>query len=182
MITLAPNEKMIRVIRRHWFILFARTIGLVALLVGPFILYSVMEGQEIIFGPTPITVSLSPAVATFFGGTWILILWLRFFNEWTDHYLDGWVVTDKRIVDIEQRGFFSREVSSFRLERLQDVTTDIHGIIPTLLNFGDVHVQTAGEDRDFIIKGAPNPKQLKELILTESDKYLEEIRVSGSNV
>jgi uncharacterized membrane protein YdbT with pleckstrin-like domain len=181
MITLTPDENIIRVIRRHWFILLVRTFGLLVILVTPFIFFSLGIGNGIFQETGTAIVSISPSVWTFLGATWILVVWLRFFHDWTDHYLDGWVITDKRIIDIEQRGFFSREVSSFRMERLQDVTTDVHGIIATLLNFGNVHVQTAGEDQDFIIKGAPDPKKLKELILSESDKYLEEIRASGSN-
>ena len=59
------------------------------------------------------------------------------------------------------------------MERIQDITIDIHGIIPTLLDFGDIHVQTAGDSQEFVMKGAPNPRRLKELILKESDKYVD---------
>lgn len=173
MIKLRPDETVKEVVRRHWFILLMRTIGLLVVLAAPFILYGFASGKEIALGLTSFTVHLEPALLVFLGSLWALIVWLRFFHEWTDHYLDGWIVTDKRIIDIEQFGFFSRQVSSFRMERIQDITTDVHGIIATLLDFGDIHVQTAGDSQEFVMKGAPNPKRLKEIILKESDKYIE---------
>ena len=173
MITLRDDETIKKVVRRHWFILLGRTFGLLIILAAPFVLYGFTYGREIALGLTSFTISVEPTLLVFFGALWALIIWLRFFHTWTDHYLDGWIVTDKRIIDIEQFGFFSRQVSSFRMERIQDITIDIHGIIPTLLDFGDIHVQTAGDSQEFVLKGAPNPKRLKELILKESDKYVD---------
>lgn len=173
MIKLRPDETVIEVVRRHWFILLGRTIGLLGIFAAPFIIYGFVSGKEIALGLFTFTVAIETPLLLFFGSLWALIVWLRFFHEWTDHYLDGWIVTDKRIIDIEQFGFFSRQVSSFRMERIQDITTDVHGIIPTLLNFGNIHVQTAGDSQEFVMNGAPDPKHLKELILKESDKYME---------
>ena len=74
---------------------------------------------------------------------------------------------------MEQHGFFRREIASFRLERLQDVTTEVRGIVATFLKYGDVHVQTAGTDREFVFKYAANPKEVKEKILTEHDRIID---------
>jgi uncharacterized membrane protein YdbT with pleckstrin-like domain len=118
-----------------------------------------------------------PISLLFFGlSIWWLLLWTRFASEWTNHYLDIWVVTNKRVIDIEQRSFFSRQVSNFRVERVQDITTDVHGFFHTMLNFGDVHVQTASENLEFIIRDAPNPSAIKQLLLRETDRAIEEYR------
>jgi len=76
-------------------------------------------------------------------------------------------------VDIEQHGFFKREVSSFPLSKVQDVTYTVSGIIPTWLHFGDVRIQTASISEDFIMKQIPFPDLVRdrlEDLLQESKK------------
>ena len=60
-------------------------------------------------------------------------------------FLNAWVLTNRRITTIKQRRFFNREVSSLLLPRIQDVTTNVTGVLPSLLGIGDIKVQSAGE-------------------------------------
>ena len=129
-----------------------------------------MAGRNFPLGEVDIELTLPLPLLIFLISLLALIIWIRFFSLVTDIYLDSWTITNKRIIDIDQRGFFNRQVSSFRIERIQDVTTDINGIIATFLNFGDIHVQTAGDDQEFIIHGVPNPKAIKQNILKEVDR------------
>ena len=69
------------------------------------------------------------------------------------------------MLNIKQRRFFSREVSSLFLSRVQDVTTDVTGILSSLLGIGDIKVQTAGEDVEFVMRGIPRPEQMRDVIL-----------------
>jgi len=55
------------------------------------------------------------------------------------------------------------------MERIQDVTYEVEGIVATILGFGDVHVQTAGESDEFLIKGISNPERVKKKILGHID-------------
>lgn len=173
MIDLAKDEKILLVIHRHWFVLAMRIFVVIFIYFFPFAIYLYIESKGFMFDPTVLTFRLEAPVFFLGAVIWTLLVWMRIFADFTDHYLDGWVVTDKRIIDVEQKGFFSRTVSSFRMERIQDVTVEIHGIIATLLDFGDVHVQTASEDYDFIIRDAPKPKSLKKRILEESDNIMD---------
>jgi len=100
---------------------------------------------------------------------------MRAIGIWTDYYLDVWTVTDKRIIDQEQQGLFHRRTSVFRIERIQDVTIEVRGIVATLLNFGDIHVQTAGEAQEFIMYGIAHPKYVREIILEQLDRVTESI-------
>jgi uncharacterized membrane protein YdbT with pleckstrin-like domain len=163
-------------VRKHWFVLLLELAIPIIALPLPFLLYDVVSGQEFVIGAKTVSVALPEALLSFFGAVWALIIWMKLFGIWTDYYLDTWVITNKRIVDIEQKGFFRRHTGSFRMERIQDVTIEINGILATLLRFGDIHVQTAGESREFVIKGIPKPKRLKEEILRQSDIVVEQTR------
>lgn len=179
MIKLAKDEFVVEVIRKHWFPPLVHTISISFLFIIPIVGIFLLLGVSI---PTGIDRSFTLSLSFLFANTsyiffgisfWGLFLWLRFFTFWTDYHLDGWIITNKRVVDIEQRGFFRRNIASFRLERLQDVNTVVNGIIATFLNFGDIHVQTAGSEREFVLKYAQNPGHVKQVIMNQHDEILE---------
>jgi len=115
-----------------------------------------------------------------------LILWLLFFFRWTDYYLDVWVLTNKRIFDVEQKGFFSRSMSVFRLERIEDITININGILATFLKYGDIHIHTAGTHdddgdgvTDLTIRTAKDPLQVKQEIMDQHSAVLQGLNIDG---
>lgn len=103
-------------------------------------------------------------------GLFFLFGLLFLFQYFLDYWCDVFIVTDKRILDIEQKGLFSRTVSELRLYRTQDVTTEIKGILHSLFDYGDVFIQTAGEKQRFIFEDVPHPTQIAKLILELSEK------------
>jgi len=162
MIKLDKNEKVILEARKHWFILFTETFFLIFLLLFPLFIFigiKILNIQQYIK-----FIGDGTFLSIMFIAIWFLFIWIIFFVIWTNYYLDILIVTNKRIIDIEQKGLFSREVSTFRLDRIQDITIEVRGILATLLDFGDVHIQTAGEKRDFVAKGAPHPTLIKRKI------------------
>jgi len=162
MIKLHKDEKIILEARKHWFILFAEALFLAFLLVLPIV---VAIGANILNASKFITVvGDSTFLFIILTAAWLLFIWITFFVIWTNYYLDILVVTNKRIIDIDQGGLFSREVSTSMLENLEDITIEVHGIIATLLDFGNIHLQTAAESREFVVEGIPNPVKVKGLI------------------
>lgn len=181
MITLGPDEFVQVEERKHWFILFAELLGYIILYVLPFGIYYVLSYYLLPTAGSHIDISLSPALATFLTASWSLIIWMRLISVWTDYYLDIWIVTSKRILDLEQKGLFHRKSSVFRIERIQDVTVETKGAIATLLNFGDIHVQTAGEAHEFVMRGITNPKRVRKIILQQLDLVAESTSGRTSN-
>lgn len=173
-INLEQDEKIIFIAHRHWFVILGRILGILLLLIAPIIVFVFISTLELSI-PRLILGNLIFMSAILLS-IWSLILWLLLFIIWTNYFLDMLVVTNKKVIDIEQKSLFSREISSFPLEKIQDITTDIDGIIPTFLNFGDVYLQTAGddEDRKFMLKGAKNPAFVKGRILKEQQRVLRE--------
>ena len=173
-INLEPDENVIIIVRKHWWILVRQIISSVVLAVAPIVLYMVLVVYlSDIAGAAPlreilITYSLE---LQFVYLAWLLVVWMMFANFWTDHYLDLWAITDRRIIAIDQRGFFRRFLSSFRLERLQDMNIEVNGILPTLLNYGSIEAQTAGgSNEEFKAFNMPDPRGLKALIIKSADE------------
>jgi len=98
---------------------------------------------------------------------------LSLFVIWTNYWLDMWIVTNKRIVHVDQKTLFSRTIIATRIDRVQDVRAKVSGIIPTLLGFGDLHVQTAGaSSANMLIRGIPKPNDVRREILHRLDEAI----------
>jgi uncharacterized membrane protein YdbT with pleckstrin-like domain len=76
------------------------------------------------------------------------------------------------VIDIEQKGFFHREVTSFSFRQIQDITVETKGLIQTFFKFGTLHIQTAGHDRDILINSAENPEEVRTLVLKYQEKLI----------
>ena len=95
-----------------------------------------------------------------------MFFWSFFALLWTDYYLDVWVVTNHRVIDVEQLGLFNRTISSFRFDQIQDATVKVPGLLATLIKYGTVELRTAS-DETFAFKGVAYPTMLKERIMSE---------------
>ncbi len=176
-IKLEPGEAVLKVVRKHWFVIASELFGIVVMIFLPLFIFIGFGITESIIPDKLITTihEFSPAIAFAFI-TWALFSILTAFVTWTHYYLDLWVITDRRIIVIDQIAFFNRKVSSFRLERLQDMKALISGIIPTFLNFGTLHAHTAGTDEDnFTTTGQPDTRGLQSIIQGAVDARLASI-------
>src|SRR3989344_2238624 len=169
----APDEQTILIVRKHWFILLRSTLGLLVLFLFPFVLLKILPAIALFGGTALPPIPLPEGVVSFLTVLWALVMWIKLFGIWTNYYLDTWIITDKRVVAIDQIRFFNRQMSIFRLERIQDIIVNVNGFLPTVLNFGDIQIETAGEEEDFIIKGIPRPQHMKDVIMRQHDAVVE---------
>jgi hypothetical protein len=178
-IQLETDEKVIKTVRKHWFVITIELLVIIFMGLMPvfvFIGLLIATPSEAVMGffetQTPIII---------FGlASWLLLSAMATATAWTHYYLDLWVITDRRIIVIDQIGFFNRKVSNFRLERLQDIKVSINGIIATLLNYGTVRAQTASAaESNFESRFLPDPRELQSLIQTAMDTRLQTL---GNNV
>lgn len=168
---LDENERVTLMVRKHWFVLLLSLIPYALLAWIPTIIPNLLAGlakasPELLALLT--TLSLENPYVRLFLGLWWLMLWIGAFNSFTKYYLDHWVITTHRIVRIEQRGFFNRQVSSFLLSHVQDVSTTVDGIFADLIGYGTVQVETAGTaSKHFVMDGVTDPQGMRDLIMRE---------------
>ena len=160
-ISLGPQEHIIMEARKHMIVLYARLLFIVGLFFLPLI-FSPLIIKAV---DTLTQTTLGTTIFGFFFALWLVVLLVLFVYQWTDYYLDVWVVTNKRLIDIEQKGFFTREMTTCPIEKIQDVSVEIDGVIATFFKFGIVHIHTAGERHDFSIQNARDPFAVKNAIM-----------------
>jgi len=160
LIQLQPDEKIVLSVRRHWYVVVAESLILFGLAVLPFIILPAIGYLNFKFSGS------FSSLYIFLSSLWLLGLWLTFFIFWTNYYLDVWIITNQKIIDIEQHGLFRREISEYRLDHIQDVTVKIPDLLATFFKFGNVEVQTAGAtSQTFVIRSAPHPEEVRDLII-----------------
>lgn len=169
------GETLLRTVRKHWFILFGQCLGLIITLFVPFILFGIIAAKSELIGQFAERLGGIDLgnILIFASALWGLMIWLALATVWTNYYLDVWAITTLRVIVVDQRGLFHRTVSSFRLERLQDIHVEVNGIIATMLDFGTIRAETAGHEEDaFVMYGAPQPQDIKSAILGHADQLM----------
>lgn len=165
-ISFESDEKVLKEVRKHWFIVFTQYFGMLVVALFPLVAYISLSLIPP-FVPLLTLVNTPLLIAGYSG--WLILVWMGLFSIWTNYYLDIWTLTNKRLITVDQRGLFSRNTGSFRLERLQDINVSVRGILATFLKFGDLEAETASSDKNFVAKGIPDPQGFKALILQASD-------------
>ena len=160
------DEQILLVLHRHWFDILSQFFIILAMLLLFFGSYGLTA-----FFYADIDIQTFSTLFAFLRNLFFTFIWITFFIIWIDYYLDVWIVTEQRIINIEQKGLFARTTSELRLEKIQDVATNVKGVIPTFLNYGDVEIQTAAEQEKFLFRNIPDPYAVKDLIMKLQKKF-----------
>lgn len=160
------TERVFLLIRRHWFT-YVIFLLLPVLMLIPLIAVIVYWLND----PTAISEEIGNVILVF-GSIYLLLIIAILLYGFVDYYLDVYIVTDRRIVDIKQNGFFKREISELHLHQVQDVNAKVNGFFPTLLHFGEVFIQTAGEIDNFIFNAVPHPYRISKKVIDLHEQSL----------
>ena len=169
-------EQISIILKRHWVTFIPHVALFLVLCAIPIGAYEFIQSNE----PQLLNTQWLPLVFILGGSAWYLFAFLLFFTNFTDFFLDVWIVTNERVIAILQHGLFARDVSQARLYQVQDVRTKVRGPIQMMFGFGDVHVETAGLGHgEFHFDNVPNPNATARKImeLAESDRKFHEEKI-----
>lgn len=177
MVNLRSNEKILQIKRRHIIILLIELAPLATFFIGGFIValltfffsFSIPEMvTDLIPGLLDLKIRLIILYAVSIA---MIIFWQMAFVIFANYYLDCWIVTNERTIHTELKSLFNRMLSSVPHSRIQDITVNVSGIIPTILKYGDLQIQTAGKFHEFIFRQIPEPYKTKEIIFKAQKEY-----------
>lgn len=150
-------------VRRHWAYLTwamaklgAAALAPIAVLLAAVALITGLDGR-------------AGQIAGLLSAIWFVIWAVRAYFTWYRYNNDLWVVTDQRIVDSTKHHWFHHRMASADLDDVEDIAIRREGVFATAFNFGDVHLQTAGEQANFILSGIPGPGDVLALIDRQRD-------------
>ncbi len=96
-----------------------------------------------------------------FGGLGVGLI--GFFYFWMGWFFSIFIVTDQRIRQISQRGFFNRSVIDLGLSKIQNMTVDVPGFSAAIFGFGTIIVQTYVGD--LVLDRLHHPEKLYDELL-----------------
>ena len=161
------HERTIYIAQTHWLYILLYGVTIFFTMLLPFLFYPFYQ-----FGINTARTFLGDNISllniqALIGFLWVFFtasLWIVFFKKWVNHYLDVWVITSERIIDIDQIEFFKRETAVLRYEHIEDIKVLVGGALKTFIDIGDVTIQTAAEHREFTFKNVAYPYYIKSII------------------
>jgi hypothetical protein len=124
----------------------------------------ILSMLAILLGTLPSLVK--PTYAYFFGGLagGCVLGLLLFFPSWLSWYYSIFIVTNQRLIQITQKGLFSRSVVDLGLTQIQMVNYQVAGVQETLLGFGTIMMQTYVGD--LVIHDVHHPAKIQKKLLS----------------
>jgi hypothetical protein len=157
-----PGERVVLMLHRHGFVAVRIALLYILLALVPVAAWLLLGTRTEVF--VDVT-STGYALITLLLSAYALVWGLLFFVSWLNYYLDVWIITNERIINITQQRLFHRIVSEQKLYRVQDVTWQIEGVLGNLLKFGNVTIQTAGEQGKFTFEHIPDPEAVAKAVM-----------------
>jgi membrane protein YdbS with pleckstrin-like domain len=158
--TQGPDEKILMILRAHplvnlgWIIsgIFCILLPLIILIAFSLIGF---HFQTFLSGGSIVSLIL----------VWYLVVTSFSFQQFLLWFFNIYVITNKRIVDIEFYHLFYKQISETPLENVQDITNREVGMIQNWFDFGELAIQTAGETENFECPNINNPDAAQQKIL-----------------
>lgn len=163
---LRAGENPRLVLKRHWIVFIYTFFYIFFLVFSSILLLFFLESISLIIPTNIIFLLLVMYISTF--SIFIYINWIN--NE-----LDLFIITNKRIIWIEQLSFLNRTVSECSLEDVQEVNGLTKWLLANLMNFGTITIHTASEKSDFNMNIVPEPLENSRNILN----IIEECRATN---
>lgn len=168
------GEEIFMVIRQHW-ITFAVRLAVWLLFIFILLLADYLAPKYASF------LFISPyfQIWALIKSLYLMFLVLGLLMLWVIYYLNVQIITNERVVDITQTSLLHHTISELHLNRIQDVTAEVKGILPTFFDYGNVYLQTAGETERFVFEKIPSPMAVEKLILDLYEKLPEDVKHQG---
>jgi membrane protein YdbS with pleckstrin-like domain len=149
--------------RKHPFTLFVKTWWLWLLFFACFVV--------------SVWVESSIATAVFAGIAFIIFLWLSWrYLDWRN---DLFQLTSRYILDIDRLPLgFGESRKQAELGNVQNVNATRPGLFPTIFNFGNVNIETAGASPDIVFETVSNPSRVQSDIFERREVFLGKQRAS----
>ncbi|HQM15599.1 MAG TPA: PH domain-containing protein [Candidatus Woesebacteria bacterium] len=129
------KEEIVLLLRRHPVTQLTKLIIIVSAALFPFV-----------FWITGLLNYLPVAYQLAVGLSWYLLLTgftLETFLTW---YFRVFIITTKRVIDIDYYSMVHKDVSTAELRRIQDMSVVSTGVLPSMIDYGTLYVQTAGQN------------------------------------
>jgi|APSaa5957512622_1039677.scaffolds.fasta_scaffold10369_2 hypothetical protein len=160
------DEKIILALRQHPVILVKKIIIIIFAILFP-LFFSSFPFTD--FFPQSYQIAMTLAWYTL-----ILGFALETFLVW---FFSVFLITDERIIDVDFLSLLFKDISSAKIDSIEDISSKTGGMMATVVDYGTVYIQTAGEKTELQFENIPQPAKvaavLNELMIEEEREKIE---------
>lgn len=92
-------------------------------------------------------------------------------------FFSVFIITDERVIDVDFVSLLFKDVSTAKIDDIQDISSKTGGFLASIVDYGTVYIQTAGESPEIQFENVPHPAKvaalLNELLLEEEREKVE---------
>lgn len=152
-----PDETIILFLRKHFitnlpWIFMSLILFIIPLTVFPFLIIN----NLLTLFPVSFFNLITPV--------WYLFSFSYFLVNFLTWYFTISIVTTERILDIDFINVLHKKVAETRLSKVEDVTQKSGGFFEAFFDYGNVYVQTAGTESNFLFDEVPRPQQVVRIV------------------
>jgi len=160
------EEKVLLLLRRHPVTQLGWILISIAMIFAPILFFSVG-----VLDFLPPNYQLAALIG------WYLILTGFVLESFLTWFYNVYIITDERVIDVDFYNLLFKNISSAKLDNIEDVTSVTGGLMASIFNYGTVKIQTAGAVTEFDFEDVPQPAKvtafLNEMMLEEEREKLE---------
>jgi len=103
------------------------------------------------------------------GAVFLDLLWLLWqVEDWRN---DAFMLTKEYVIDIDRSPFGTGESrKQAELRNVQNISSDRPGLLPTIFNYGNVYIETAGATADITFESVVHPNQVQRDIFERRER------------
>jgi membrane protein YdbS with pleckstrin-like domain len=160
--------------RRFWLVGLLHIFGLLLLMVAVFITWFELiapKGEGLVYGLSTLLLGAIEVVLFFYA------LW-----HWEDWRNDYFQITPQRFIVVDRKPLYLREQRrETTLDRIQDINSNVPGLIARLLRCGTVSLETAGTQGRFQLDWLRYPEKIQAEISKRQEAYVRRQQEAEAN-
>ena len=154
------NEKIILFLRSHFITNISWIALSLILIILPIIILTFLPTFGIDFLSSQSTTRFTTVYTLFY----YLMVFSYVFISFLHWFYNVFIVSSERVVDIDYSDIVVHNIAVTNLSHIEDVNYTQSGFIPTFFNYGDLFVQTAGNEKNFEALSIPKPREATHII------------------
>ncbi len=172
-----PNEELVADVQKYWIghvVIWATGVVTTLLLIAvsfATVMFANNSGFKFDTGVASFLTLMVLVVVALIVGATIIADWVY----GKSHIL----ITNENIIEVRQISLFSKKTSHLNMINVEDVTVRKKGILQTMLNYGTLVVQTAGELENFVFTNAPDPDTYRRYIIQAHEEVVAKVAKMG---
>lgn len=129
------KEEIVLLLRRHPVTHLSKTLIIIFLFFFPLVM---LASPMLSFEP------LNFKIATIIA--WYLVLMGFTIETFLTWYFRVFIITNRRVIDIDYYSMVNKDITTAELSRIQDMSVVSTGVLASIIDFGTLYLQTAGQN------------------------------------